>query len=439
MRFLHPDQIAFWYQRSLQKSGFSSMFAFARDFWKDLVRRGSYAVPPGFVARLMEKFMSVPVGEKLSDFEGFAIEDEYLTRIFSVEGSDRLEGIFLLTGADRDPVLAQGIFHQIIERLPPFQHEMIVFSDADLEKSFKLASSSSAGFDVDETLGVIYARVIESFSQLEFRFYADDIFEIGHPSLFERPADRFFFRRMTRAMKGMTFWTRSVFTLKEESSWVVAKYGEPQTLPLGGYEELTNKGTLSSLVTSELAYIDETMEFDLFDYKFLENQLTYFKRDSGAVFRIRRDVIVRVTLSEFFENERHLGLLFAWCFNFAEKLIEVFVKDMVDVIIVLDGYKASSFDDACNFFRHFLNEKGLGHRIRLAPADPSGNLVGLLRDNAQPWLCAAKNAGVGAFIPVTFPQSDEFAATPADEQEKILGSLINSSIEHMVKNADCKI
>lgn len=436
MRFLHPDQIAFWYQRSLQKSGFSSIFAFARDFWKDLVRRGNYAVPPGFVARLMERFLSVPVGEKTAFVESFPVEDDYLAKIFSAEGSDRLEGIFLLTGADRDPILAQGIFHQIIERLPPFQQEMIVFSDSDLEKSFKLAAASSAGFDVDAALESLYTKAIDSFAQLEFRFYADDIFEIGHPKLFERPADRFFFRRMTRAMKGMTTWTRSVFTLKEESSWVVAKYGEPQTLPLGGYDELTNKGTISSIVTSELAYIDETMEFDLFDYKFIENQLTYFKRDSGAVFRIRRDVLIKVTLTEFFENERHLGLLFAWCFNFAEKLIEVFVKDMVDVIIVLDGFKPSSFNEACNFFTHFLKEKGLGQRIRLAAHEQAGNLTNLLRENSQTWLFAAKNAGTGSFVPAEFPQSDEFAATQPDEQEKILGTLINSAIELMVRNAD---
>ena len=42
------------------------------------------------------------------------------------------EGIFLLTGADRDTALAQGIFQQIIERLPPFQHSEIA-SDSELE------------------------------------------------------------------------------------------------------------------------------------------------------------------------------------------------------------------------------------------------------------------------------------------------------------------
>lgn len=439
MRFLLPDQIAFWYKKSLQKSGYKELYPFARDFWKDMVRRGYHAMPPGFIARLMEKFMSVAVGEKINAEGESAGENDYLSKIFTAEGADRLEGIFLLSGADRNLKVAPGIFQQIIERLPSFRHEEIVFSDADLDKSFAVVSAASAGFDVDAALEKIYRKALEDFARLDFRFYADDIFEIGHPGLFERPADRFFFRRMTRAMKGMDFWTRSVFTLKEESSWVVTKYGEPQTLPLGGYDELTNKGNISSLVTSELAFIDESMEFDLFDYKYLENQLTYFKRDSGAVFRIRRDIIIKVTLSEFFENERHLGLLFAWCFNFAEKLIEIFVKDMVEVIIVLDGFKPSSLEDAGGFFRHFLREKGLNSRIRLVTGEDSQNLKALLRDSAQTWLFAARDAEIGSFVNTVFPQTDEFAGISPDDQERRLGKLINDAIERMVKNADSQI
>ncbi|PKL44254.1 MAG: hypothetical protein CVV41_06355 [Candidatus Riflebacteria bacterium HGW-Riflebacteria-1] len=436
MRFLHPDQIAHWYKRSLQKSGYKELFAFARDFWKDLVRRGSYAIPPGFVARLMERFLSVPVGEKEPAQIAFTSEDEYLDKIHAAEGADRLEGIFLLTGADRDTVIAQGIFQQIIERLPPFQHDDLVFSDSDLEKSFTLGHMIPGGFDVETALEKIYARALDDFARTEFRFYADDVFEIGHPGLFKRPADRLFFRRMTRTMKGLNLWTRSVFTLKEESSWVVAKYGEPNVLPLGGYEELSNKGNLSSLVPSELAYIDESMAFDLFDYKFIENQLTYFKRDTGAVFRIRRDVLIKVSLTEFCEHERHLGMLFAYCFNFAEKLIETFVKDMVQVVIALDGYKPSSLHDACEFFGHFLHEKSLDTRIRLVTGLKNEDIARELRENSQNWVFAARNPGFGIHVSVDFPQSDEFAAMNADEQERILGNLINGAIERMVKNAD---
>ncbi len=440
MRFLLPDQIAYWYRQSLQKSGYKEVHAFVRDFWKDLVRRGSHAVPPGFVARLMSRFLSVPVGERVSGHVGYASENAYLDAICKAEGADRLEGIFLLTGADRDTVRAQGIFQQILERLPPFQSSEIAFSDTELEKSFAVEHATSAGFDVDKTLDAIYTNAAGELHRSEFRFYADDVFEIGHPDLFVRAADRLFFRRMTRAMKGMSFWTRSVFTLKEESSWVVAKYGEPQTLPLGGYDELTTKGNLSSLVPSELAYIDESLAFDLFDYKFIENQLTYFKRDSGAVFRIRRDIVVRVGLTEFFEHERHLGLLFGWVFNFAEKLIDTFIKDMVNVVIVLEGYEPSSLKDAGEFFAHFLREKSLDKRIMLLAGKVAAvKLPETLRSNAQVWHFDDRQGAEGNSVMFKFPQTDEFAAIKADEQEKILGEIINVAIDRMVKGADGQV
>ncbi|NCB38677.1 MAG: hypothetical protein EOM80_07900 [Erysipelotrichia bacterium] len=439
MRFLHPDQIAFWYKRSLQKSGYTEVYSFARDFWKDLARRGAHAIPPGFIARLMGRFMALPVGLKDPSATEFKEEDALLARIFNAEGADRLEGIFLLSGADRDPAIAQGIFQQIIDRLPAFQDNDIAFSDTDLEKSFSVEHSASAGFDVDQALEKIYIKALDELATIEFRFYADDIFEIGHPNLFERPADHLFYRRMSRAMKGMAFWTRSVFTLKEESSWIVARYGEPQVLPLGGYDELTNKGNISSIVPSELAYIDESMQFDLFDYKFIENQLTYFKRDSGAVFRIRRDIIIKITLTEFFEHERHLGLLFAWFFNLAEKLIDTFVKDMVNVIVILNGYRPSSLKDAYEFFEHFLREKMLDKRIKILSEETPEKLESTLRQNAQNWLFAATPEQSGNFVRLEFPQSDEFAAMPPDDQEKELGMLINNAIERMVKNADSQI
>lgn len=67
----------------------------------------------------------------------------------------------------------------------------------------------------------------------------------------------------------------SQITLKTENDKVIKDFSEPQLLLIGGYDSLTNKGELSSLVPSELAYIDDSESFDYFDYKyfFKENVL----------------------------------------------------------------------------------------------------------------------------------------------------------------------
>lgn len=435
MRFLFPDQIAWWYMSSIEASGYRSLKPFIKKFWVNLVVNGNQAFPPGFVARLFETWITADIGEKIPNHKHLESENAYLKKIRSTDGADKLDGIFLLSGADRNLELAQPIIMQIIHRLPAFHNPNIAYSASDLEKSFS-SSPNNAGFDANNALDDMYNKVHEQIAVAEFKFYPDDLFEISHPDLFERPIDRFFHQRMARVMKGLAIWTKSVFTIKEESSWIVSKYGEPQTLPLGGYDELTNKGSLSSLVPSELGYIDESMDFDLFDYKFCENQLMYYKRDSGAVFRIRRDIVISVRLSEFFEHERHLGMLFGWSFNFAQKIIETFIKDLVNVRLVFSGFVPSALNEACEFFRHYLKENRLNNRIRITVGKDADKKPLPLRPDAQIWYFAETAPENARLIYTNFPQTNEFAALDYDSQEMELGNMINNLIESMVRHAD---
>ncbi len=434
MQLLKPDQIAYWYKYSLQRSGFSEIRVFVREFWKELAKEGNTAFPPGFLALLIEELMSIPAGNKIDGAAPLESEVQLIEGLRNSHGFDRLEGIFILNGADKDLELGKSILRQLIDRLPQFRSSWLVFSGPDMERSFSSASQNS-GFDCEKTLDLLYKDFYQQLEIKEFGLSSSDIFEISHPSLFEKPTDRIFYRKMTTAMNGISLWTQSVFTLKEESNWVVARYGEPQVLPIGGYDAISNKGNLSSIIPSELAYIDETMEFDLFDYKYLESQLMYFKRDSGAVFRIRRNVHVKVDLTEFFEHERHLGLLFAWVQNLSEKIVETFVKDLVNIYIHFSGYQPSSLTDACNFFKHFLKEKGLGNRISLVD-EKDGISADEIREESQSWLISDRPDDDKKFVRVVFPQSDEFARMEPSSQEKILGNLVNKAVELMVENAD---
>ena len=433
MQLLKPEQIACWYQSSIESSGYKSLYGFARDLWKDLTRKGNKAFPPGFLARLIETLMSISVGEKLELAAPNLKEDEFIKLLKGSEGFDRLEGIFILNGADRDTVIAQNILSQLIERLPVFRSKFLMFSDSDLEKSFSLNVPVYPAFEPEKILSELYTDVINQYHQNKFRLIAADIFEIGHPDLFEKHTDRIFYRKMMKATSGITTWTQSVFTLKEESNYIVAKYGEPQVLPLGGYDAISNKGNLSSLIPSELAYMDSETDFDLFDYKFLENQLMYFKRDSGAVFRIRRNILIRINLTEFFEHERHLGLLFAWCLNLSEKIVETFIKDLIMIHISLEGYEPSSLKEARRFFSHFLEEKGIQNKIALIEGEFDFESV---QDNSQTWVFAENSTQDCRFVKIQFPQTDEFAKLEGHEQERILGHLINKAIESMVEDAD---
>jgi hypothetical protein len=59
--------------------------------------------------------------------------------------------------------------------------------------------------------------------------------------------------------------------------------------PVGGYTSIATKGSIESLLQSQLAYIEDASdEPDLFDVKFARDELFYYSRDENQFLRRRR-------------------------------------------------------------------------------------------------------------------------------------------------------
>ncbi len=71
--------------------------------------------------------------------------------------------------------------------------------------------------------------------------------------------------------------------------------------PMGGLAELTNRGSFENLVTSQLIYIEPGPEINVFDVRYLEGELLYYKRDEGSLRRKRRTVHLIFDLGPTFE------------------------------------------------------------------------------------------------------------------------------------------
>ena len=70
---------------------------------------------------------------------------------------------------------------------------------------------------------------------------------------------------------------------------VVTNILDEDLYPVGGYTSISNRGTIESLLHSQLAYLEEDTERpDLFDIKFLRDELLYYSRDENQFFRRRR-------------------------------------------------------------------------------------------------------------------------------------------------------
>lgn len=71
---------------------------------------------------------------------------------------------------------------------------------------------------------------------------------------------------------------------------------EDSAYPVGGFSSISTSGSLENLVTSELIYMeqgdDPTLRPDLFDVRFVENELLYYARDESVAVRKKRTLVL---------------------------------------------------------------------------------------------------------------------------------------------------
>jgi hypothetical protein len=66
---------------------------------------------------------------------------------------------------------------------------------------------------------------------------------------------------------------------------------DEDTYPVGGFTSLSTRGSIESLLHSQLAYMEEDERPDLFDIKFLRDELLYYARDENQFLRRRRTFV----------------------------------------------------------------------------------------------------------------------------------------------------
>jgi hypothetical protein len=69
---------------------------------------------------------------------------------------------------------------------------------------------------------------------------------------------------------------------------------DEDTYPVGGYASLSTRGTIESLLHSQLAYMEpvEAPRPDLFDIKYLRDELLYYSRDENQFLRRRKSFVI---------------------------------------------------------------------------------------------------------------------------------------------------
>lgn len=66
---------------------------------------------------------------------------------------------------------------------------------------------------------------------------------------------------------------------------------DEDTYPVGGFTSLATRGSIESLLHSQLAFMESDQRPDLFDIKFLRDELLYYARDENQFLRSRRTFV----------------------------------------------------------------------------------------------------------------------------------------------------
>ncbi|HAA55560.1 MAG TPA: hypothetical protein DCE42_12435 [Myxococcales bacterium] len=129
----------------------------------------------------------------------------------------------------------------------------------------------------------------------------EDIFEIEHWDVLNTEDLRIGCRQILEIERMLGEIDARQIAIADEGADVETAFVDETHYPTGGLSELTNRGSFENLVLSELVYIEDGPEVDLFEVRFVENELLYYLRDSGQLRRKRRSIHLIIDLDTTFQ------------------------------------------------------------------------------------------------------------------------------------------
>jgi vWA domain found in the FtsH ternary systems len=104
--------------------------------------------------------------------------------------------------------------------------------------------------------------------------------------------------------------------LQARAAEVTTRLDDASEYPVGGFSEVTTRGSFENLVATELAGLEDDARPDLFDVRYVENELLFYARDEGVALRRRKAVAVVFdasldTVRVLDEGQKHQRLVLA--------------------------------------------------------------------------------------------------------------------------------
>jgi hypothetical protein len=144
-------------------------------------------------------------------------------------------------------------------------------------------------------LAELYESLIQASRRTAEVLGPEDIFDLERKTALEELGQRLAHRQVLRAGSGLeaTLPKHKIKPLARRME-VPTRILDEDAYPVGGFTSLSNRGSIESLLFSQLAYMetDRALQPDLFDTLYLMDELLYYSRDENQFLRRRRTFVL---------------------------------------------------------------------------------------------------------------------------------------------------
>jgi hypothetical protein len=237
---------------------------------------------PGVPVNLLRTYEDHVLGKLYADWT-FGRAADALARY---EGRDRVRGLAFLLGQFRERAgfpgveLSPGVIKAVLDT-PPEQALGEGWDTLTRDGPMPLL------IDLYEALAAAARRVAEVLGP-------EDVFELEHRTALAEPGERLALRQVLQAAAVLdASLPRHGVRPVARRAEVPTRILDEDTYPVGGFSSISTRGSVESLLHSQLAYMEDSEEEgpDLFDIKFLRDELLYYSRDENQFLRRRRTFV----------------------------------------------------------------------------------------------------------------------------------------------------
>jgi hypothetical protein len=138
----------------------------------------------------------------------------------------------------------------------------------------------------------LYEGLTASARRIQELLGPEDVFELEHRTALDDLGQRLALRQVLRAADRLEGnLPRHRLRPRAGRQEVPTRVLDEDTYPVGGFSSISTRGTVESLLHSQLAFMEKDDRPDLFDIKYLRDELLYYARDENQFLRRRRTFV----------------------------------------------------------------------------------------------------------------------------------------------------